>query len=421
MDFNPPLILGFSNTGKCITLYNCQLTRTTGNFPGFFTSSLIAERAFIGVHFKATEEIKFKSLSVHYAHLDEWVDKPGFNVDHGEEDRGKLTVRYERPDPVKTKVGDYEIAIVIGQGFSYNRLKQVKITQKAWILFSPEQGRPLDDYLDIIYHVQNFLSLAMTKPTYPLAVHGTTEASRETSADGKERYAPVEILYQVPFLQTEIRPLHSPDILFDLPSIQDQFETYITNWINKADLLKPIYDLYFSTLYNPHMFLESWFLSLTQAIETYHRRRFGGKYQSDEEYRDGLYRKFIEVIPPDLDDGFKQSLKRGKLLYANEFSLRKRLRDITDRLSKELAINFIGLEGSREEFANKVHNTRNYLTHYDPELESKAATGQELYNLTIKLRTLLEMCLLEELGFSFASIRDMTFKHRKYRHVFQLR
>jgi hypothetical protein len=60
------------------------------------------------------------------------------------------------------------------------------------------------------------------------------------------------------------------------------------------------------------------------------------------------------------------------------------------------------------------------LTHYDPGLEQKAAQGQELYDLTQKLKVLVEICLLEELGFTLVAIREMTFKHRRYWYVFRL-
>jgi ApeA N-terminal domain 1 len=44
------------------------------------------------------------------------------------------------------------------------------------------------------------------------------------------------------------------------------------------------------------------------------------------------------------------------------------------------------------------YNTRNYHTHYEPSLKKKAAGGRELYWLIGVMTTLLQWCLLRELG-----------------------
>lgn len=159
-------------------------------------------------------------------------------------------------------------------------------------------------------------------------------------------------------------------------------------------------------------------MNLAQCAETYHRRRFGGKYQSDEEYRNDLYQRFLEAIPQDLDGGFRQSLKQGKLRFANEYSLRKRLQEITNKLST-LPISFINTDEAQARFISKVCDTRNYLTHYDPQLQDKAAKGIELFELKEKLKILLGICLLEETGFSFESIRDIITTDQRFKRMFR--
>jgi len=75
----PEIILGVSSDGKYITLYKCLETNSTTSFPGFQTSSrFLANLVFEGVHFQKSEDISFKSISVHYLHLDEWVNISGF-------------------------------------------------------------------------------------------------------------------------------------------------------------------------------------------------------------------------------------------------------------------------------------------------------------------------------------------------------
>lgn len=417
-DFNPSLILGISDTGKRITLYDCQWTQASFSSLGIPKQTFSASIVFVGAHFEAPDNVKFKKVSVHYANLDEWVAKPGFNIDHSEPGTRKLTVTYVQPEPAKIDINGCKMTVgSFGPSTRHSRFKEVSISQKAWVSISSEEEKPLDWFLDVLYHVRNFLSLGMSEPTYPLAVQGVTEASKQDSDGGSDLYLPVGVFYQVPFLPAEIKTIHPHDMLFTLLAIQDGFQLYFSNWIGKADLLKPVYDLYFSTLYNPEIYVESEFLSLAQAIETYHRRKFGGKYQSDEEYREGLYLALVGAIPEDTDKDFKLSLIQGRLKFANEFSLRKRLKEITERLSSRLGIGFIASNESRQRFVNNVYHTRNFLTHYTHELQERSAEGKELVELTMKLKALLTICLLEELGLTFTVIGEIINRSRKLKFM----
>ena len=96
----PEIILGVSSNGKNITLHKCFDTKTNFNFPGFLTSSFYANVIFIGAHFQKLEDIKFKSISIHYSHLDEWVNISGFNIKPPGEEK-ELIIKYKLPEPNK--------------------------------------------------------------------------------------------------------------------------------------------------------------------------------------------------------------------------------------------------------------------------------------------------------------------------------
>jgi hypothetical protein len=76
----------------------------------------------------------------------------------------------------------------------------------------------------------------------------------------------------------------------------------------------------------------------------------------------------------------KQDWLKAKLEYANELSLRKRLRQMVEPF-KDL----YGDPGQRKHFIGKVIDTRNYLTHYDTRLTQQAARGDDLSKLCMKL------------------------------------
>jgi len=413
-EFSPSILLGIANNGRLITLNDCILTNRTDSSYGYPTLRLFVHRVFVGIHLNKAEEITFDRITVRYLHFHEWFNGHNFKVERKYKPY-KIFIQYEQLQPLKFNYND--CAVEIGTGWSLQESSStVTLTEDAWIRFDSQRDRPLNDFFTLVHHFQNFLSLAMSMPTFPTQVIGQTGKSKRV-AEGKELYTPIDIYYPAIGWTSEPKKTHSFEMLFTLPNVKDLLEVYFANWMSKAEQFKPVHDLYFGSLYKPDQYVESTFLSLAQAIETYHRRRVGGKYQSDEEYRENLYKKFVEAIPTEIDAGFKRSLIDGKLKYANEYSLRKRLGELAARISANLPIPFLSAKALEKAFVEKVCDTRNYLTHYDPELKEKAAQGEELYDLTIKLKAIIEICLLEDLGFNFMTIKEIFTNNRKYRHI----
>lgn len=402
-NFNPDLILGITKSGEHVTILNCQLTNQTHSLGNTYEqSSLVAEMAFKGkgfnaFHFESTDIIKFRRLTIRYAHLDEWLSDyiADFDIDTTDFPKNhSMTVQYQPSQAATAEFDGYKLALGVKYTSHHSIRKQVTIKQHALAEISFSEAKSLDDCFYFIYQIRNFLTLGLSVPTYPLQVIGLTET---------DQY--IDFLYSQPHLPQNIRLFDSRNVLFSFPAIQENFQTYFANWFSRAEPLKPVYDLYFSARYNPHEYLQSTFLSLTQALETYHRRRYGGVYLANEEYKQKVYPKLAEAIPAELGNDFKQSLKKGTLQYANQFSLRKRLKDMTTELSEQqLGITFLYTRESRENFVGKVCDIRNYLTHYDPDSHVDVSS-KELLDLTEKLIAILEIYLLKEIGFDFVTVQ----------------
>lgn len=91
----------------------------------------------------------------------------------------------------------------------------------------------------------------------------------------------------------------------------------------------------------------------------------------------------------------KRDWLQGKLMFANEIVLRKRIK----RLIKPFKYLF-GNNRNREKLINRVVDTRNYLTHYDQCLKAKAAEGRDLQILCQKMEVLFQLHFLQLIGFS---------------------
>lgn len=402
----PEIILGKAN-GKDITLYKCYEAGSNFYDSTSATSSFSADMVFAGVHFQKPEDIRFKWLAVHYLYLDEWVNISGFDISRP--DRHEVVIKYRRPEPIHATVGGDKVSISIQPTFPVHYIvqKEACIKQKTQIVVEPSEEKTFDEYLNVIRRIQNFLSLGIMEPVYPLAIQGETEI--------EPSYPPVVEIHQRPLPYTPKAPrrLYPFDMLFTFESISNKFEVFLRNWFEKAYLLEPVYNLYFGTIHNPYMYLEHEFLSLIRAIETFHRRIYDGKYLPDGDYNK-VYDALVNTITDYIKDKDLKTSLKSRLEYGNEFSLRKRLKDIFSKYQK-LLNRFIE---NKMAFIHKVVETRNYLTHYHKDRKEDAVSVDDLLYLTEKLKILVEICLLTELGFSLEEVNNLFSQNYRYRHEF---
>jgi len=397
----PEIILGNSEDGKDITLHKCREIKSKLSSHGFVTSSFHAGEVFVGAHFQRTEDIKFKNLSIHYLYLDEWSNISGFDMENllneivHFPDKKEVTIKYKLPEPIQAAINDYKILLEVRVTLPTLSIVQTEasIKQRTYIKIEPLKEKSFDEYLNIIYRIQEFLSLGVTEPVYPLAIEGMTEVNKRKTED-KAHYQSIEVYYKVSDISNVPKILIPPEMLFTFKNISDRFEVILKKWFEVADLLKPVYDLYFAILYNPRIYLEHRFLSLIQAIEAYHRLTM-----NNFELREEQHKKRIEEILKTIPQEYRNWLEE-KLKYSNEKTLRKRLKELLSDLS-DIVDNYIS---DKDSFINKVVEWRNSLTHPDKKLNEKPE-DKELCNLSQKLKQLVEICLLKELGFSSDNIK----------------
>lgn len=385
----PELILGASVDGKKITLYKCFQTNKKSHW-GEINSDKITffcSFGFIGTHFEKADQINFKEVSMRYSYLDEWVDQSGFELIH---EFQEFEIKYKRPEPFLLEINE-NLKVQIGFEVSYPTFShpqiEVSMVQKAWITFYPSAPKTLDEYLKIIFNMTNFLTLSMSVPAYPTLIEGRNESEKIIVGD-KSILKPIDILFQQQsYVLKSVKSLHAREMLFTLKQISKK--DVLQKWFERAQVLEPVYNLYFGTYYQ-RGYITNEFLNLTQALEAYHRNTMVNFELPLKEHNER-----INEILNSTSEAHKSWLS-NKLKYSNEPTLRHRLRELWDKTPASISEKF----GSKNSFVNMTVDTRNYWTHFGDDLKANAATGEELYYLVVKLRILIQTCLLQELGFS---------------------
>jgi hypothetical protein len=171
-------------------------------------------------------------------------------------------------------------------------------------------------------------------------------------------------------------------------------------WLDGLNRLEPVVDLYLAALRRVGL-AEVQFQLIVQALETYHRRVFGGQFLSDNEWQH-LKTCLTETVTEfayvrEHSVAWLEPVL-GKLAYMNELSLARRLNSLFNRI-ENLAHRISGTSVKR--FVRSVVATRNHFTHWSGD-ESEILSGAELAYATSRLTGLLELLLLLDAGFGLS-------------------
>lgn len=404
-----PIILGVTRTGKAITLYKCY--ERTGLERGYELSQCIAEIGIVGHHFQRVEEIRFTGITASYTHLPEWIGLSGFR---GDISRRSVSVTYRYPKPITAKLDAMTVTCGVGYKSDMQRQKRV-IEQTGYIQFAFRRQHHIDQCADILQYMREFLALGMSEPTTPTSVYAKRRRSKEEHAEPTN--SQIDIYFSAYPLVSIDRELYSPRMLFTLHDVQEGLDTYLQHWFSMATTLRAVFDLYFGTLFNKQGYASWVFLNYIQAIEAYHRRVApNSQYVSEEEFTP-IWEKLVAGIPQDkqvVGDAFRDSLKQ-RMKYMYEYSLKKRLRLILKKHKDQVAL----LIPDIDPFIDDVVTKRNHLTHYTEELERLAVKGEEFSLLIQRVRFLIEVCFLWEIGIPPDRITQIMQRSSRYQRVAQ--
>lgn len=430
-----PKLVGLTTEGTPVTLVNCKRDKynSSSNQQDANTSSeYVLSYVLLGYRFE-NENPAFDTLNVGFPYQEDWSRLSSLDMSFQINQNARVkpghefSISYTVPDSPSAWVDDIEISLKMDGKTNFTRFRESAISLESYFEIDPKRPQvPLSEYMDWVAKLNNFLALACDRAIAPKTIEGIIDGT-----DVEIRY-PTEGIREA---ESQVNPF---SFLFHYHYISGNFSDVLSKWFWMSEELKPALDLYFGAQFNQRMYENNTFLSLAQAVESYHRFTKSGQYQSDYKYEE-IYDDFKSFLYGDLDEvynhtgslksggslgvgknlknldemynldnDFINKMKDGTLKYANEYSLRKRLSELVDdhiSIINDLPYNIADKQG-------EVIDTRNYLTHYDPSLKSRASTGKELTKLTWGLQQLLEVCLLDQIGIHEDIIRQrLNFKY----------
>ena len=390
-------IIGTARGHGAVTLDECVVTNLQGFGIPATELTLIAEFAFTGCRYEAEEDVPFTEFTFSAEGVDQWLAVSGINVQFDWE-TWKAAVDIRAPEDISLNLPCGAILkFKFGMDFPpiAKTVTEVHATQRAFVSILSDQPMPVEYFTPLATKLRNFLRLATGQP---VSINSATGYSRElTRSDGPdvEYMVPIKVYYGDAGSSNKKQDVPWFQMLFTYPDVKGQVEEILANWLHSYEVFGPALDVYFTAMSNTSQYLEVEFLQRVQGIETLHRRSFPETEMPEDEFA-GMMDSLLLACPSERREWLKSRLR-----YANEFSLRRRLRRMIEPFRR-----FFGDHRQQKAFIDKVVVTRNYWTHYDSSLEGEAAKGRDMRELTKVLEALFQLHLLRLIGFDSGRIEQ---------------
>jgi hypothetical protein len=143
------------------------------------------------------------------------------------------------------------------------------------------------------------------------------------------------------------------------------------------------------------------FLGVMQALEGFHRGCYSGVYLEAKKFEEA--RSVVADSVPQAITGDHRTSFLTRIQYGNEYSLRKRMKELVEALPKNMQLAIVGKEGNLPGF---WIDARNAYTHWSREGMEQVMQGAELYGATQRLKMLLRVSYLRLVGVTDGAIME---------------
>lgn len=395
-----PFITGTLFSGAKVVLYRCRTGQRTEHIPSYTSLVVYAEYAFWGLAVDNKDDLLFKGACVDFGDILNWYDLCKY--EHELRDKGApgaYTWNNEKPITLTINANlsvsfSPSTTVYFGELFDRN----LCLNQTVWVRFDYKVDVPWETIIKDIECVKHLVEVGTAQNVeIDLLKYKHRSKFVDLKTMGGERYWEEFDVFLGTGRVSATQKKHEFDFLFTLKEFLAA-DDGARRWVENYDKLKPILDLYHNAqkgLGSP----EATFLSLVQALETFHSRfvtnslkdykkrveRLVAMYEDDE-----IKKKWEEYL---IDEGQKARDKRDDLF------LRSRISDLI-YADGELPLR-CGFGGSfvPTTEVQQLCDTRNYYTHYDEKKKEKAYSVEELPTINGYLMCLLEYHMMILVGF----------------------
>jgi hypothetical protein len=378
-----PVILGRANDSSSVTILRAFYWSSEGS-----EIDLLANEIIVGAHLDAATAA-VRTAIVGFSNLEEWTS---WKLVEQSTENGGVSFLVAKELAPHLQIIELpllkKLTLSTDLQVSHSSV-ETTLTNHSHFTLEFANLATLQTVTESVRSLGNLLALLIDDPVQPT----TIRLAIKPEPDAADMFAH----YVIPpgAREPKKKPEFEMLILFDDLKQTNTAEALFRNWFQQEQLLRPVYDLLLSTVYSPGQYVQSIFLSLAQALESFHRKVYEGSYVPNEQYcsiKDAL----IGAIPAGVEHKLSAKLK-AMLEYGNELSLKSRLDNLFGGLQRDHLQHLSGTDNPRQ-FIRLLVDIRNYLTHYEGKKPAILNSSVEMYNLNRRITALLMLLVLTHLG-----------------------
>ncbi|PGT75533.1 HEPN domain-containing protein [Priestia megaterium] len=272
------------------------------------------------------------------------------------------------------------------------RIKGLNNCYQRGFILQPKDSHSINWYLKYIDKLRKLLMLMSGHPIFNERLEFLNETDQRTYT----YFITSRSTKKLPDLQMKQCLIRYVDIEKDVCRI-------FSKWFTLYEDLKIVTGIYFSDWYMDK-FLEMKFLNAVQIIEIFHswmRKDEKKVISSDSHAALERAKLALNEAIPDYNKIIKVQLKEGK-----KFVLQNRFENLLKELDEKTKEFLLGNDEEVTVFTNQAVQTRNHFTHYGKEQRFSLSSNAELTYTMYRLRALITVLLLKEIGVSELIIRQ---------------
>jgi len=404
-----PVVHGFLKDGTSVSLLKCVVSDR--HMGGITSDSYNCSAIVYGTHIDNAEQSVFSSGRVLFTMLQEWVAKPPFEME-------MQISNTPQSGPIKYSVhfrpkafSEFELSSIrsrLAIDWKANMPgsplgNRVSLRHMYFIKLSPEGLQGISWYLERFQELRCLLTLLIGEPIYFASI----DLSKPAKDKDKDRRDLNAQLYSQFYGITKKPGKFSPGAIFKMlapyPIVEEKHPDVFNRWFLDYPQLMTAYATFFSALLLDEITLEHRFLTLMQAIESFHRHTRQNEYMLPDEYRTQIEPAIAAAIPEakadgkPLPEGLKDALL-SRIRFGNEYSLRKRIYDLLSSMDPG-AVKLLTTDNNV--FVSSIVDVRNRLTHRtkdSPQLD--AVSIAKLYKSCDQIEMMMIMLIMDRLEFN---------------------
>jgi hypothetical protein len=349
--------------------------------------------AVFGAHV-SNRTTRFRWISVSFTNLEEWVQDVEFESKF--EPAWSVSVKGPKDYKFDVPTLNASVAAVAEYGMdTMPNFRRAGLWVERWLCITPREAQLAYWFNENFWLLRLLMTVFVGVPTSVRAVKGGLDVV------GHPTRAVVSLLYSEERI-VDADTVDWTKVPFPLPRVIADNPNFMEAWFAGMSSARRSVELFVGAIANPRTYPHQHFLSLVQALESFHRQTAPGNYMSPDRYGD-VRDRLVAAIPEEVASDHRQSLS-NRIKFGNQYSLRKRLNDLIESLPPTLSSALC--VGKTSDFTSRVVDTRNFFTHWDASSnETSPYNDQELRGASNRLSALLAILLVRRMGLSDQTIR----------------